>query len=90
MVENDFKDVESVRSGQLISRSQSTSVISSSSCTKKIAEPRLKFAAKYWDTHGISGNVFGWSTFEYFDNLFRNAQFKAFLLREIFQCKQVR
>ena len=46
LVENHFIDVESVRSDNYFAF-QSTSVISSSSWTRRIAEPRLKFAAKY-------------------------------------------
>ena len=54
----------------IIWRSQSTSVISSSSWTRRTAEPRLRLAA-----HGKSGNFFGWSTCVFS----RNAQFKGFL-----------
>ena len=58
----------------IISRSTSTSVISSSSWTRKIAKPRLNFAAKYMGHAWKIGNRFCKSTSVFFDNLLRNAQ----------------
>ena len=70
------------------SRSNSTSVMSSSSWTRRIAKPRLNFAVRMEKT----GNVFCKSTSVFFDNVLRNAQSLELisLLREIFRCKQVR
>ena len=57
-----------------ISRSKSTSVISSSSWTRRIANSRLQFAAKHMGYAWYIGKRFCKSTSVLFDNLFRNAQ----------------
>ena len=79
MVENHFKDVESVRSGEIF-HVPNQPAFSSSSWTRKTAEPRLKFAAKFlgyalffrkrfWMVHMRSTST----------SYSRNAQFKGFL-----------
>ena len=57
-----------------ISRSKSTSVISSSSWTRRIANSRLQIAAKHMGYAWYIGKRFCKSTSVLFDNLFRNAQ----------------
>ena len=57
-----------------ISRSKSTSVISSSSWTRRIANSRLQIAAKHMGYAWYIGKRFCISTSVLFDNLFRNAQ----------------
>ena len=80
MVDNHFKDVESVRCGQLFH------VPSQPALFPLPREPRgLPSRDKNLQPIFLGcgwyfrGNVFGWSTCEYFDNLFRYAQFKGFL-----------
>ena len=73
LVENHLKDVRICTQWTIISRSNSTSVISSSSWTRRIAKPRLKFAAKYMGYAWYIGKRFCKSTSVFFDNLWWNA-----------------
>ena len=74
---------------RIISRSNSTSVMSSSPWNRKIAKPRLKFAAQYLGHAWYYRETFLQIQSVFFDNLFRNAQSLELisLLREIFRCK---
>ena len=58
----------------IFSRSKSTSVISSSSWTRRFAKPRLQFAAKHMGYAWYIGKRFCKSTSVLFDNFFRDAQ----------------
>ena len=92
LVENHFKDVESVRSGQLIiSRSKSTCVISSSSWTRRIAKPRQKFAATCMEYAWYIRKRFWIVYMRVLRQLIQECSIQGIpLLREMFQCKQVR
>ena len=79
LVENHFKDVESVRSGQLFHVPSEQTLFPLPREPRGLLSRDYKLLPNFWDTHGKSRNVFGWSTCEYFDNLFKNAQFKGFL-----------
>ena len=59
----DFQDAESVRSGHSHVASQPVSFpphpVPGGMLSRSLGMPsRPKWAAKHWDTHGISGNVF--------------------------------
>ena len=73
----------------IISLSNSTSVISSSLWTRRIAEARLKFAAKYMGYARFFGKRFLQIHKRLLRQLFCSTQVIS-LLREIFRCKQIR
>ena len=90
MVENHFKDVESVRSGSL------SHVPSQPALFPLLREPGGLLIRDYnlqpniWDTHGISGNVFANPQASYSTTYSGMLNPLISLSREIFRCKQVR
>ena len=89
--ENHFKDVESARSAQIFHDPSQTALFPLPREPGGLLSRDKTFQPNMWDTHGISGIVFGRSTCEYFNNFFRNAQFNGFLCYgKYFRCKQVR
>ena len=79
MVENYFKDVESVRGGQFFHVPSQPALFPLPREPGGLLSCDENLQPCIWDTHGFSGNVFGWSACEYFNNFFRNVQFKEFL-----------
>ena len=90
MVENHFKDVESVRSGSLSHVPSQPALFPLLRETRRIAKPRLQFAAKHMGYAWYIGKRFCKSTSVLFDNLFRNAQSLDLSITKKFRCKQVR
>ena len=74
-VENHFNDVESVRSGQLFDGPSPPALFPLPHEPGGLLSRDQDLQPIIWDTHGISGNFFGWSTCVFS----RNAQFKGFL-----------
>ena len=90
MVENHFKDVESVRSGSI------SHVPSQPALFPLLREPGGLLIRDYnlqpntWDTHGLSGNVFANPQASYSTTYSGMLNPLISLSREIFRCKQVR
>ena len=79
LVEIYFNDVESVRSGQMFHVPSQLALFPPPREPGGLLSRDWNLQPSTWDAHGISGNVFGWSTSVFFENFFRNAQFKGFL-----------